>query len=310
MNKKMSPHIIAVVAFVVFIVLGLACASSNVITGDTGPIPPPGELVDGIIPAEAGTSFVAKMKWLDNNAESNTKYVIEVNSNENIGIHDIGGNALSRLQMGGIEGRGRYHITLVIKGVGGRWNIGMSDPRDDRLFIISRSHTIILEDITIQGTGTNANPRMVFQVNGSLIMNSGSTIIGNRFSAVDLMEGGTFEMNSGATITGSNGRGGVAVRGNFTMNGGTISNNTSGAGGGVCVFPRGVFTMNDGSITGNSAIGPPNIVNSGVGGGVNVMSMGIFNMNGGTISGNRASNSGDNIAGFGIINRTGGVIAQ
>ena len=79
----------------------------------------------------------------------------------------------------------------------------------------------------------------------------------------------------------------------FTMNGGTISGNTSNGdglhdayGGGVNVS-RGEFTMNGGTISGNKAIGDTYAGPSGYGGGV-YMNAGTFTINGGTISGNTA----------------------
>ena len=89
---------------------------------------------------------------------------------------------------------------------------------------------------------------------------------------------GSFTMDGGS-ITGNTTApgGGVYVNtGSFTMNGGSITGNDSGGfGGGVCV-DYGSFTMNGGSITQNTAA---------TGGGVAVNS-GSFTMNGGSITGN------------------------
>ena len=86
----------------------------------------------------------------------------------------------------------------------------------------------------------------------------------------------------------SNSGGGVYVDGSgtFTMNGGTISGNTtSGAGGGVYVGGSGTFTMNGGTISGNTA--------RISGGGVYLYGLTVnFTMNGGTISGNTAKDGG------------------
>ena len=74
--------------------------------------------------------------------------------------------------------------------------------------------------------------------------------------------------------------GGVRNEGDFTMFGGTVSNNVAAYGGGV--FNNGEFTLNGGIISNNTA--------SSSGGGVN--SSGGFEMNGGIISGNTANWSG------------------
>ena len=132
------------------------------------------------------------------------------------------------------------------------------------------------------------------------------------------MTEGTFTMNGG-TISGntSNRGGGVTVRGIFTMNGGTISGNTAignrdygydyGSGGGVSVINGEyglsvvTFTMNGGIISGNTAN-----VN---GGGVYVTGRGTFTMSNGTISGNTARESGGGVCvSQGTFTKTGGTI--
>ena len=118
------------------------------------------------------------------------------------------------------------------------------------------------------------------------------------------------DSNTG-TITGgynSYQGGGVYVSGNFTMNGGTISNNTatySVSGGGVYVDgSNGVFNMNGGTICGNTGHD---------GGGVFVGSsgnnLGVFTMTGGTISGNTGYNGGG-VNNLGIFTMTGGNISN
>ena len=98
-------------------------------------------------------------------------------------------------------------------------------------------------------------------------------------------DGGTFTMDGG-TISGNTteyGGGGVYVSGGtFTMNGGTIAGNVAEAGGGVYV-DGGTFTMNSGTISGNTAAD---------GGGVCVAWSGTFTMTDGIISGNTAEYGG------------------
>ena len=107
---------------------------------------------------------------------------------------------------------------------------------------------------------------------------------------------------------GKNG-GGVNVEsgGVFTMNGGSITGNTSTAtesnngkgGGGVYVAKDCVFTMNSGSITGNTS--------AAEGGGVYVANGGTFTMNGGTITGNNTTTSDKDRWAGGVYVGTSGV---
>lgn len=103
--------------------------------------------------------------------------------------------------------------------------------------------------------------------------------------------------------------GGVNVEsgGVFTMNGGSITGNTSTAaesnngkgGGGVYVAKDCVFTMNSGSITGNTS--------AAEGGGVYVANGGTFTMNGGTITGNNTTTSDKERWAGGVYVGTSGV---
>ncbi|AEF82547.1 fibronectin type III domain-containing protein [Leadbettera azotonutricia] len=97
------------------------------------------------------------------------------------------------------------------------------------------------------------------------------------------MEGGTISGNTSSSY--SSGGGVYVSSGSFTMEGGTISGNTSSSyssGGGVYVS-SGSFTMEGGTISGNTS-------SYGDGSGVYVFS-GSFTMEGGTISGNKSSSS-------------------
>ena len=94
---------------------------------------------------------------------------------------------------------------------------------------------------------------------------------------------------TGGVITGGNGLyGGVdMIDGTFTMNGGTISDNTAtNDGGGVYVDQDGTFNMSDGTISGNTATNYD-------GGGVYMD--GTFTMTGGTISDNTANRTGGGV---------------
>ena len=95
-----------------------------------------------------------------------------------------------------------------------------------------------------------------------------------------------------ADSTGTFGCGLYIENGDFTMNGGSITNNTKGInqGGGIWVAETGKFTMTTGIITGNTA---------GFGGGVYLYGISgdgndkaTCTLNGGTITGN-SSDSGE-----------------
>jgi hypothetical protein len=100
------------------------------------------------------------------------------------------------------------------------------------------------------------------------------------------MNGGVISYNE--TTSSWDGGGGVYVDLNgasYTMNSGTISNNTAAYTGGGVYIKSGTFTMNGGTISGN-------IATSGGGGGVSVFTgtpYSRFVMKGGTIYGNTGS---------------------
>ncbi|WP_409969218.1 S-layer homology domain-containing protein [Bengtsoniella intestinalis] len=129
------------------------------------------------------------------------------------------------------------------------------------------------------------------EVTGGVIYGGSTTLGGGVFVA----SGATFTM-TGGTIAGNTatlGGGGVHIVGTMTMSEGTggttgtISNNTSATGGGVRLNGGYTFTMNAGTIKDNTA--------TNEGGGVFFADGGdsrTFTMNGGTISGNSASSGG------------------
>jgi len=196
--------------------------------------------------------------------------------------------------------------TVILQGDSQRRTIsnGSSGP----LISISRNVTLILgNNITLDGnqkgsavvnvsSGGNLEIRDGSVISGSAghgvvcggkITMSGGTISGNTAFYEDngagggvYVDNGTFTMREGTISNNSSGRGGgVYSRGTFTMSGGIISGNTAKSDGGG-VFAGETFTMNGGTINGNNA--------SSSGGGVYIASPVIFSKNGGTISGNRA----------------------
>ena len=119
---------------------------------------------------------------------------------------------------------------------------------------------------------------------------SGGAISNNVGGGVTVKGDSEFNM-SGGEIKDNSGSGVQVNDSGFTMDGGSISGNTAGQGGGVYIENGGSFTMNDGAISKNEA-------NNG--GGVTVndhdsWNQSDFTMNGGSISGNTADNYGGGV---------------
>ncbi|MCL2427341.1 MAG: hypothetical protein FWD05_13520, partial [Oscillospiraceae bacterium] len=169
--------------------------------------------------------------------------------------------------------------------------------------------TLILNGITLRGTGTATYRGGIMVNGGELIMSAGSVIEGNRAifgggvhnNGIFTMTGGTISYNlvwdgnwggdgGGVYNTGTfamtdgeifrnqseDGGGGISSRGTFILSGGTIRNNGANGGSGVDIL-NGEFVMTAGSIINNGGwFGP---------GGVLVRS-GTFTMHGGEVSRN------------------------
>ncbi|MDO4175774.1 MAG: S-layer homology domain-containing protein, partial [Eubacteriales bacterium] len=132
--------------------------------------------------------------------------------------------------------------------------------------------------------------------NGSVIMNDGSVI-----QNCSALAGGAVAMYNSSSNT--------TATASFTMNGGTLRNNTatqsgvSYGGGAVLInLDGGVFTMNGGTIIGNQS--------AGFGGAVHgVHSNSVINMTAGEISENHSVSYGGGIYGTGTMHLSGGSIA-
>jgi len=227
-----------------------------------------------------GENLAAKFVWLQSNAQSDNNYIIEVNADENI---DTSYQNLSF--------DGKTNITITLIGIDSMRTIILSN--DGCMFIVGTGITLILDNnITLRGRNNNTHPLVT--VDGNLIMNPGSAITGNNKTNTDfpgggvfVLKDGTFTMNGGTISNNTTNRngGGVAVDGNFILKDGSITgNNAKSNGGGVVMGPDAVFTMNGGTISNNKAIGS--------GGGVIVGEDAAFTMSGGTISGNKAVGGG------------------
>ena len=215
-----------------------------------------------------GDTLAEKLSWLESNAQSNNKYTIEVDSGESINPTTLSYS-------------GKDKITIILKGIGEERTIELLS--NGSLFTVGSGVTLVLENnITLKGKNPNTGSLVSVSNGGTLEMNEGATITGNKTSGN--MGGGVY----------------VAVNGTFTMNGGTISSNTANTatdakGGGI--YADGTFTMNSGTISGNTAIH-----------GGAVLVSGSCALKGGTISGNNAVHGGGFFVWYGSFAMSGGTI--
>jgi uncharacterized repeat protein (TIGR02543 family) len=249
-----------------------------------------------------GTTLAEKLQWLNSNAESNSTYILEVNSDEYLNPQTLSYN-------------GKSNIAIQLIGIGGVKTIELYG--FGSLFTVDGVTLILNENIVLKGLSDNNAP-LINVDSGNLILNNGSKITGNRnrysypsYGGGVYISDGTFTMNGGeisdntAYYYSSSYGGGVYIsNGTFTMNGGEISGNTASAssnaysyGGGVYIS-NGTFTMTGGEISGN-------IASSGGG----VLVNGTFTMAGGEISGNTASSSSGGVSVNGTFTMTGGEIS-
>ncbi|GHV93869.1 hypothetical protein AGMMS50293_01890 [Spirochaetia bacterium] len=181
-------------------------------------------------------------------------------------------------------------VDITLKGIGAERTITLSS--GGFIFYITDGALTLDENVTLKGISSNTN-RLVHIHKGSLTMKLGSKISNNPKGGVYIGGDGIFTMNGG-TISDNTGHSAVYVDGYgpttadhgglFTMNGGTISGNTYSQGAGVFIAAGsgkpGKFIMNGGTISSNTATS---------GGGVYIYSSGTtFTMTGGTITGNTA----------------------
>ena len=159
--------------------------------------------------------------------------------------------------------------------------------------------TLVLEDIIIRGITSN-NSSLIRLNSGSLIMNSGSVVTGNRnmtnysVGVGIRISGGRFEMNEGAEIVDNQASG------------------YGGSGGGIGILGSATVNINGGLIGRNSAGGTNSHIDN-EGGGIYIGS-GTLNIRGGLISENSARNGGGIAGGYSnsniTITMTGGVISK
>ena len=274
-------------------------------------------------------TLAEQLRGIQDNAQSNTEYIINVNADESISPHTLSyGN--------------RTNITITLRSSSAR-TVSLSS--NGAMFTVGTGVTLVLENnITLRGRANNNNSLIVvngtFRMSGGTISGntsnnystggvhvnsgtftlSGGTISGNTgdlCGGVTVVNNSTFTMSSG-TVSGNTG-GGVVVGGStFTMRGGNISGNTGIDVGGVMItigydsalgYNRAAnFTMSDGTISENTVAG--SLVFDG-GGGVYVYENCTFTMSGGVISGNIVTGLGGGgvyVFRNGIFNKSGGGI--
>jgi len=252
------------------IVAGSESQLSNCLLANTGVMVP-------------GSSLNEKLSWLQGNAVSNNLYCIELTANESIN------NIV-------LAYYGKTNITIILRGSGAMRTVSISDRRSN--LTVGSGVTAILDSNITLTSGSSAYASLVkVESGGTLIMNAGSKISGNKYWFIDSTSYSTSTYGGGVHIAG----------GTFTMNGGEITDNEAFYGLGVYVG-SGAFTMNGGKITGNKS-------DDGHGGGVYVNSGAVFTMTGGEISGNGTRDNssyevrrGGGVFTSGIFRMSGGVI--
>lgn len=215
-----------------------------------------------VIKNETGTAISSfddlsdAFDWLRRNAEEMGVYIVEIRDNLAISSQtlEFRGNSV-RISLRGRNGM----VTLNPVFTSGS------------LFRITSHVTLALENnITLAGSNANSDSLIIVERNGTLIMNRNTKITGNTNTesnggGVTVRAGGEFIMNNGeisnntslnrqsnqgSTSIQSKG-GGIYLEGHFTMNGGKIFGNVADLGGGV--YSEGTAFITDGEISGNTA---------------------------------------------------------
>ena len=122
----------------------------------------------------------------------------------------------------------------------------------------------VVSDGNLTMSGGRIEKNIVDNLNGSLSFGGGGSVYVGATGKF-IMKGGTITQNKASGYNTSNGGGGVYVKGQFTMEGGTIETNEAYAGGGVLVI--GTFTMTGGKITKNKSDKGKGVMVRGSGGG-------------------------------------------
>jgi len=247
MNKKNLPHIITAVSFVVFIVLGLACASSPKVGGDSqvnfstnggvGDVPKSQRVKVGenfTVPGGAGLSFgdAAFAGWYSLSSDGTiTNYIV----GESIPLP--GGNItlfakykLDAVDLNSATGLANKLVWLQNNAEsGGSYilEINTDENINTQRFYYPGKENIT---ITLKGIGTNRTIRNTSKNDMAFVIFSGVSLVldGNitiesspPYGPIISVSGGNLTMNSRSTITGSGADTGVTVSsGTLIMNNG------------------------------------------------------------------------------------------
>jgi len=209
--------------------------------------------------AVSGNTLIEQLAWLRSYAQSGNHYLVEISGVQNISTVQA---ALSFV--------GRNNITITLRGIGPMPStVNLS--ADGNLFTVDSGVTLVLDNnITLQGRTNNFSHLVRVNSGGTLVMNTGSMITGNRnFGTMEAAFGGGVRVDSGGV---------------FFMYGGEISSNV---GGGVYIA-GGIFTMHNGSITENEGRRGSQVI--GGAGGVHI-SGGTFTIRGGSITSNTGASA-------------------
>jgi len=168
-----------------------------------------------------GDTFVAKLGWIRTYALDGGSYLVEINTDEEIGPQ-------SQLVPASQSG-----ITITLRGMEIERIINLSE--NGSLFAVGSGVSLVLdENVTLQGRTDNNAPLVRVNNGGTLVMNAGASVMGNTNTPHDMDDfGGGVLVNTGSM---------------FTMNGGEIFGNVSlytstvvlygRGGGGVCCQGR------------------------------------------------------------------------
>ena len=208
-----------------------------------------------------GATFVEKLAYIRNNAGDGVVYDIVVDNNEYIGPQTVA--TLGR------------NITINIHSASSADIKSIQLESQGHLFSVDTNITLKLQDIALKGMSTNNVALVMIGQGGKLILNSGSKISlngngGDQCGGGIRINGGILELNEGSEIssnrvTGSSAYGGgiyVENKGNVTIRGGIITENSVdadrswyGYGGGIYVTDNSMLAMSGGTISKNKANG-------------------------------------------------------
>jgi len=201
----------------------------------------------------AGANVAEKLQFIAGQSRDNVEYRVMVRENETVypqTVRSMGNNVTVTLRSAS-SGNVR---TLSLGGNGS-------------MLTVSGGVTLKLENIVLQGHGSNNSALVLVGQGGKLILNSNSKITMNTNTSSQkgggvYVNGGILEMNEGCEIIGnratSNGNGGginVENNGSIAIYGGIISENRAEgslpAGGGIFIEDNSTVTMMGGTISKN-----------------------------------------------------------